>query len=78
MINRDPPDVIIMERPEDVRPDWPRVRIPIPPCGPGRSLEETEQALLAVCQAMWETKRIPVVGWGCEDDGTELHPPVTH
>ena len=23
------------------KPDWPRVRIPIPPCPPGLSLEET-------------------------------------
>ena len=57
------------------KPDWPRVRIPIPPCPPGLTPEETEQAMLAMCQPLWEAEKIPVVGWGCEFDGTELHPP---
>ena len=35
------------------KPNWPRVRIPIPPCPPGLSLEETEQAMLAICQPLW-------------------------
>lgn len=57
-------------------PDWPRVCIPIPPCSPGLPPEETEQAMLAVCQPLWDAGKIPVVGWGGEFDGTELHPPT--
>ena len=57
-------------------PDWPRVRIPILPCPPGLTPEETEQAMLAVCQPLWDAGKIPVVGWGGEFDGTELHPPT--
>lgn len=56
--------------------DWPRVRLPIPPCGPGLSLKETDEALLVVCSELWKQEKIPVVGWGCEFDGTELHPPA--
>lgn len=58
------------------KPDWPRVRIPIPPCPPGLPSEETEQAMLAVCQPLWDARKIPVVEWGSEFDGTELHPPT--
>jgi len=55
--------------------EWPRVKLTIPPCPPGLSLEDTEQALLAVCQPLWDEKRIPVIAWGCEMDGLQLHPP---
>ena len=44
--------------------DWPRVPITIPPAPPGLSMEETEQALMAVCQHLWAEERIPVVAWG--------------
>ncbi len=47
-----------------------------PLCPPGLSVEETEQAMLAVCQPLWDAGEIPVVGWACEFDGTELHPPT--
>jgi len=56
--------------------EWPRVRLPIPPCPPGLSAERTNEALLVVCAELWRQEKIPVVGWGCEFDGTELHPPV--
>ncbi len=58
--------------------DWPRVPITIPPAPPGLSMEETEQALMAVCQHLWAEERIPVVAWGDELDGLELHPPIHH
>ena len=54
---------------------WPRVPITIPPAPPGLSLDETEQALLAVCQHLWAEQKVPVVAWGSDFDGTELHPP---
>lgn len=55
--------------------DWPRVPLTVPPRGPGLSMEETERALLAVCQRFWSDDKIPVVAWGSELDGTELLPP---
>lgn len=59
----------------DPHQDWPRVPITIPPVPPGLSLEETEQALLAVCQPLWAESKIPVIAWGGPDAGTELLPP---
>ena len=46
------------------RPDWPRG--PIPPCPPGLSLEETEQAMLAMCQPLWDAEKIPVIATSTE------------
>ena len=60
------------------KPDWPRVRITIPPCPGGFTLEEINEALMAICQHLWDAGKIPVVGWGCEFDGTELFPPYLH
>ena len=58
--------------------DWPRVPVTIPPCPPGRTTAETEQALFAVCQPLWAASKIPVVAWGSDYDGTELLPPAVH
>ena len=56
--------------------EWPRVHITIPPAQTGLSSEETEQALLAVCQPLWAVSKVPVVAWGSELDGMELLPPT--
>jgi len=53
--------------------DWSRVRLTIPPCPSGLSIEEL--ALLAVCRPMWDWGRIPVIVWEGPDDGLELLPP---
>ena len=58
-----------------MKDDRRRVPIPIPPCPPGLSLEKTEQALIAVCQPLWDAGKIPVIQWGGPDDGLELLPP---
>ena len=52
--------------------------VTIPPCPPGRTTAETEQALFAVCQPLWAASKIPVVAWGTDYDGTELLPPAVH
>ena len=41
--------------------EWPRVPITIPPAPTGLPIEETEQALLAVCQNLWAASKVPVV-----------------
>ena len=57
--------------------EWPRVPITIPPAPTGLPIEETEQALLAVCQNLWAASKVPVVAWGSGLDGTELLPPAS-
>ena len=57
--------------------EWPRVSITIPPAPTGLPIEETEQALLAVCQPLWAASKVPVVAWGSEFDGVELLPPAS-
>ena len=56
--------------------EWPRVPITIPPAPNGLPIEETEKALLAVCQSLWVESKVPVVAWGSKFDGTELLPPT--
>ena len=63
---------------DKLNPDWPRVPLPFPPAPPGLSDDETEMALLAVCQALWNESKVPVVAWGSPYDGTELHPPTVN
>ena len=54
---------------------WPRIKLTLPPCPPGLSIEETEQAFLAICQPLWSEEKIPVIAWGSEIDGLQLWPP---
>ena len=60
------------------KPDWPRVRITAVPCRPGLTLEQLNGVLLDMCQGFWDAGIVPVVGWGGEFDGCELHPPYLH
>ncbi|MCY4301388.1 MAG: hypothetical protein OXC68_06590 [Aestuariivita sp.] len=62
---------------QDVK-DWPRVRLTVAPSAPEFTLEQTEEALYLFCSELWGQKKIPVVAWGCEFDGVELHPPIKH
>ena len=60
------------------KPDWPRVRITVVPYQPGLTPEQLNEVVLALCQRFWDAGKIPVVGWGGEFDGCELHPPYLH
>ena len=60
------------------KPHWRRVRILTQPCPPGLADHQINEMILAMCQRLWDAGKIPVVGWGGELDGCELHPPHMH
>ena len=55
---------------------WPRVPITFQPAPAGPSFEEINQAVMAVCRPLWAASLIPVIAWGSDFDGAELHPPA--
>ena len=72
-----PTSPLPMQRPwrRQYHGQWLRIPLTIRPAPDGASFDEINQAVMAVCRPLWAASKIPVVAWGGDFDGTELHPP---